>query len=73
MPCPKTGAGNLYGDPGASRVPESTEAFKSLTKQNNNNKIPTLLKVKVTQLCPTLCNPMNYAVHGILGPEYWSG
>ena len=23
-------------------------------------------KVKVTQLCPTLCNPMDYTVHGIL-------
>ena len=25
-----------------------------------------LLKVKVAQLCPTLCNPMDYTVHGIL-------
>ena len=24
------------------------------------------VKVKVTQLCPTLCNPMGYTVHGIL-------
>ena len=24
------------------------------------------LKVKVTQLCPTLCDPMDYTVHGIL-------
>ena len=24
------------------------------------------VKVKVTQLCPTLCNPMDYTVHGIL-------
>ena len=24
------------------------------------------MKVKVAQLCPTLCNPMNYTVHGIL-------
>ena len=23
-------------------------------------------KVKVTQLCPTLCDPMDYVVHGIL-------
>ena len=23
-------------------------------------------KVKVSQLCPTLCNPMDYTVHGIL-------
>ena len=27
-----------------------------------NNKV----KVKVTQLCPTLCDPMDYIVHGIL-------
>ena len=25
-----------------------------------------MLKVKVTQLCPTLCNPMDYRVYGIL-------
>ena len=25
-----------------------------------------ILKVKVTQSCPTLCNPMDYTVHGIL-------
>ena len=24
------------------------------------------VKVKVTQLCPTLCDPMDYIVHGIL-------
>ena len=24
------------------------------------------LKVKVTHLCPTLCDPMDYTVHGIL-------
>ena len=24
------------------------------------------VKVKVTQLCPTLCHPMDYTVHGIL-------
>ena len=24
------------------------------------------VKVKVTQFCPTLCNPMDYTVHGIL-------
>ena len=24
------------------------------------------VKVKVTQLCPTLCNPMEYRVHRIL-------
>ena len=34
--------------------------------------------VKVTQSCPTLCDPINYTVHGILqamgfSREYWSG
>ena len=24
------------------------------------------MKVKVIQLCPTLCNPMDYTIHGIL-------
>ena len=24
------------------------------------------VKVKVTQLCPALCNPLDYTVHGIL-------
>ena len=26
----------------------------------------TLWCLKVTQLCPTLCNPMDYTIHGIL-------
>ena len=30
------------------------------------------LSQKATQLCPTLCNPMDYTVQGILRPEYWS-
>ena len=34
---------------------ESEEELKSL-----------LMKVKVAQLCPTLCDPINYTVHGIL-------
>ena len=25
-----------------------------------------MVKVKVAQLCPTLCDPMDYTVHGIL-------
>ena len=29
-------------------------------------KICKKLIFKVTQSCPTLCNPMNYTVHGIL-------
>ena len=34
-----------------------------LTHQRNPNKH---LKVKVTQSCPTLCDPMDYTVRGIL-------
>ena len=30
------------------------------------------MKVKVAQSCLTLCNPMNYTVHGILQAKYWS-
>ena len=26
-----------------------------------------------SQSCPTLCDPMDYTVHGISRPEYWSG
>ena len=29
-------------------------------------------EVKVAQSCPTLCNPMNYTVHELSRPEYWS-
>ena len=28
--------------------------------------IVSLMKVQIAQSCPTLCNPMNYIVHGIL-------
>ena len=30
------------------------------------NFIYLKVKVKVAQLCPTLCDPMDYTVHGIL-------
>ena len=29
----------------------------------HNLEINTKVKVKVTQSCPTLCNPMDYPVH----------
>ena len=31
------------------------------------------VKVKVTQSCPTLCDPMDYTVTEFSRPEYWSG
>ena len=30
-----------------------------------DNHISCEVKVKVTQLCPAVCDPMNYTVHGI--------
>ena len=30
-------------------------------------------KVKVAQLCPTLCNPMDIQSMKFSRPEYWSG
>ena len=38
--------------------------YKNVHYKINNLKFE--IKVKVTQSCPTLCNPMNYTVHGIL-------
>ena len=32
-----------------------------------------VVKVKVTPGCPTLCEPVDYTVHGILQARYWSG
>ena len=32
-----------------------------------------LVKVNVPQSCPTLCNPMDYTIHGILQARNWSG
>ena len=29
-----------------------------------------IMKVKVTQLCPTVCDPMDYTVHGILQARF---
>ena len=39
----------------------------SFTKEGKYNSfIYVCVKVKVTQSCPTLCDPMDYIVHGIL-------
>ena len=40
--------------------------FKTMIKNHENMKFKKNVKVKVTQSCPTLCNPMDYIVHGIL-------
>ena len=31
------------------------------------------VEVKVAQLCPTLCDPMDCTIHEFSRPDYWSG
>ena len=39
-----------------------------------NEGLGVLMKVKVTQSCPTLCSLMAYTIHLVFSkPEYWSG
>ena len=38
-----------------------------------SNSETLTVKVNVAQFCLTLCDPIDYTVHGILQPEYWSG
>ena len=51
--------------------PEMTR--RNVSHPPKNLQIVNEVSVKVTQLCPTLCDPMDYTVHGILHPEYWDG
>ena len=44
---------------GAATVENSMEV-------SQKTKIRTTVKVKVAQSCPTLCDPMEYTIHGIL-------
>ena len=39
---------------------------KSDYNQNKNCHLVNCKKLKVAQSCPTLCDPMDYTVHGIL-------
>ena len=52
---------NLFVDTTHKRM---TQIF--LSQDVPNESIPLKVKVKVTQLCPTLCDPKGYIVHGIL-------
>ena len=40
--------------------------LERLSLESTLPALPEVLKVKVTQLCPTLCDPVDYTVHGIL-------
>ena len=51
--------GEKWEEGRGSQIPDCTGLLGSGT-------ICVKVKVKVTQLCPTLCDPMDYTVHGIL-------
>ena len=48
--------------PWGHKESDMTERLNS----NNSNQKNRKVKVEVTQLCPTLCDPMDYTAHGIL-------
>ena len=41
--------------------------------QQRSKIVQNQVKVKVTQSCLTLCDPMGYTVLEFSRPEYWSG
>ena len=51
-------------------VPKTTLGFQDSIEKLRKAVILTVMvydsEVKVAQSCPTLCDPMNYTVHGIL-------
>ena len=47
--------------------------FKNIKMGGEESIAYKKVKVKITQLCPTLYEPMDYTVHGILTPVFWSG
>ena len=49
---------------------ESTEKVKQLAELIQPESGKKKVKVKATQSCPTLCDPMDYTVHGVFQAEY---
>ena len=47
--------------------------YKKVNSAYNPNPSCLTTEVKVAQLFPTVCNTMDYIVHGIPRPEYWNG
>ena len=52
------GGGPQQGSPGTSLEVPAMDEMTSLAVKSKSDK--------VAQLCPTLCDPMDYTVHGIL-------
>ena len=49
-----------------NRMGKTRDLFKKIEDTKGTFHAKKSMKVKVTQLCPTLWDPMNYTVHGIL-------
>ena len=54
------------GRPGVLHSMVSQRVGNNWESELNWNDLIYKVKVKVTQVCPTLCDPMNYTVYGIL-------
>ena len=68
------GISHLFAPPSSAcrvndRVQGGIQPYSGLTKKKgkgNQERIGVKVKVKVAQSCLTLCDPMDYTVHGIL-------
>ena len=54
------------GCPAESRPGKPLPDVKRESFDSFSHLLTHCVKVKVAQSCPTLCNPMNYTVHGTL-------
>ena len=48
------------------KIPTAFNKYYRNAKKKKKKKSMSPIKVKVTQLCLTLCDPMDYTVYGIL-------
>ena len=61
------GVSEIQGSLAGCRPRGRKESDTTERLNNNHQNIFTMkVKVKVAQPCPTLCDPMDYTVHGIL-------
>ena len=56
---------NIASKKGGKEKESSEQTYQVMVSKEMKNGICSIL-VKVAQSCPTLCDPMDYMVHGIL-------
>ena len=56
---------NIASKKGGKEKESSEQTYQVMVSKEMKNGIFSIL-VKVAQSCPTLCDPMDYMVHGIL-------